>query len=258
MLVKQAANVLDLLEFFARERRAATLAELSSHFGWPRSSTYNLISTLVERGFLYEPKRRGGFYPTPRWLALAEEIATAEPLPEAIVRLIRDLARVTGETVWVAGPSGQHAVLLTVIESAEAVRYTAEPGRRVPIHATASGQALLSQMAPQHAAAILRKAVYKQYAGGAPMSAEEVKHSIRTSLASGWFRSAASYSRELGGVSVPLVVNERVLSLTVAGPLSRVEDQMQHIAIEVHKAVARHFGIDYFAQKVPNLHRLPV
>jgi DNA-binding IclR family transcriptional regulator len=185
MRVKQAANVLDILEFFARERRAASLAELSTHFGWPRSSTFNLISTLVERGFLYEPKPRGGFYPTPRWLALAEEIAEAEPLPEPARALLRDLAAETGETVWIAAHSGQHAVLMSVIQSAQAVRYTAEPGRRVPLHGTASGQAIMSQMSAAQVAGILRRAVFERFGPGTPMSVEEVEESIRSSLERG-------------------------------------------------------------------------
>lgn len=55
MNVKQAANVLDLLEFFARHKRPATLAEVAKAMEWPRSSTFNLLGTLASRGFLYEP-----------------------------------------------------------------------------------------------------------------------------------------------------------------------------------------------------------
>ena len=70
MIVKQAANVLDLLEFFARVRRPATLSEIAQEFGWPRSSTFNIVGTLVERGFLYtSPSRRAGCHRR-RWLLL--------------------------------------------------------------------------------------------------------------------------------------------------------------------------------------------
>lgn len=256
MLVKQAANVLDLLEFFAHEGKSATLAEISAHFGWPRSSTFNIIQTLVDRGFLYEPKPRGGFYPTGRWLALARDIASAEPLPEPALALIRDLAEWSGETAWIAAPVGQHAVILAVVQSAHPIRYTAEPGKRVPIHATASGQAIMSQMTPAQTASILRKAVFERHGAGTPMSVAEVERSIAESLRRGWFRSASAFSPDLGGVSVPLVLGGQVFSVTVAGPLFRVQDRTDAIAAEVHHAVARHFGPDYFSKNVPDLHRL--
>ena len=53
MIVRQAANVLEIMEFFAQARKPATLAEIADHFGWPRSSTFNLLTTLSEKGYLY-------------------------------------------------------------------------------------------------------------------------------------------------------------------------------------------------------------
>jgi DNA-binding IclR family transcriptional regulator len=48
---------------------AATLAELADHFNWPRSGTFNLLTTLSEKGYLYELRPRAGYYPTraDRW-----------------------------------------------------------------------------------------------------------------------------------------------------------------------------------------------
>lgn len=258
MLVRQAANVLDILEYFATHKRVATLAEISRDLGLPRSSAFNLISTLVERGFLYEPKIREGFYPTPRWLSLAQEIAGAEPLPEALLDLIKDLAEKTGETVWIAAPSGQHAVFLEVIESHASVRYTAEVGTRVPMHATASGQAIISQLPPSQQASILRKAVFIQYGPGTPMSIEAVESSIRQSLNRGWFVSASAYSRDLGGISLPIVLGERVFAITVAGPWFRVGEKLHDFAREMHRAVALHFGPDYLRKHVRGLASLDV
>ncbi|MEW5423557.1 IclR family transcriptional regulator [Amorphus sp. 3PC139-8] len=257
MTVKQVANVLDLLEFFAARGKPASLAEIAQHFGWPRSSAFNLLSTLVERGYLYEPKRRGGYYPTPRWLALAREISAAEPLPDEVPTLLRELAKTTGETVWIASASGQHAVLLEVIQSEHAVRYTAEVGKRVPLHATATGQAIISQMPETQQASVLRKAVFERYSEGTPMSIDAVEQSIRRSLARGWFESASAFSHDLGGVSVPLVLDGRVFSLTVAGPLFRVRERMEEIAGALQSAVKRHLGADYFTKNVPNLATLP-
>ena len=55
MFVKQAANVLDLMEYFARRKRPATLAEISDDLGWPRSSTFNLVGTIADKGWPKAP-----------------------------------------------------------------------------------------------------------------------------------------------------------------------------------------------------------
>ncbi|NYT61492.1 helix-turn-helix domain-containing protein [Alcaligenaceae bacterium] len=81
MTVRQVANVLELLEYFAERGRPATLAEISKHFGWPRSSTFNLLGTLVNRGYLYEPRAHEGYYPSPSWWPPIQKIDRAAPLP---------------------------------------------------------------------------------------------------------------------------------------------------------------------------------
>src|SRR5579864_678366 len=110
MIVRQAAYVLDVLEYFAQSKRPATLAEVADHFGWPRSSTFNLLTTLSEKGYLYEPRPRAGYYPTPKWLAMARMIAEVEPLPAWTHVLVVELSAQTGETVAIAAPAGTMAV----------------------------------------------------------------------------------------------------------------------------------------------------
>lgn len=256
MIVKQAANVLDLLEYFARVQKVSSLAEIANDLGWPRSSAFNLISTLVKRGYLYEPKPRCGFYPTPRWSALAEQITKANLLPEAAFYLIEELAQLTGETVWIAAPNGVQAVLLAVIQSPHPIQYMAEVGKQVPIHLTASGQAIMSQMPRHQTEAILKKAKFTRYGEGTPMSVEVVKQNIANSLTRGWFSSASAYSQDLGGVSVPLNLNNSLYSVSVAGPLFRVETHMQDTAHKIHKAIHQYFGADFIPQNTPNLHQL--
>lgn len=238
MIVRQAQNVLRLLDFFAARKAPATLAEVSAAFGWPRSSTHNLLKTLTDAGFLYEPRARAGFYPTLRWLQLAQEIAEAEPVPEALTTLVHKLAEDTGETVWVSAPSRLHAVMLYVVESRAPVRYAARPGDRVPIHATASGQALLSRMPSRDVEVILRKVDYVRYGSGTPVTRAEVLKDLAEGEARGWFASASNYSADLGGVAKPVAMAGRVFAITVAGPLFRVGGRMEETAGVIAGALA--------------------
>lgn len=236
--VRQIANMLELFEYFARVQRPAGLAELSEHFGWPRSSTFNIIDTLVETGFLYEPRARNGYYPTPRWLALSQEISAAEPLSEQAISMVRQVADKTKETVWIAATSGQYAVMLHVITSPHPIRYAAEPGKRLPLHATATGQALLSQMPATQQKNLLKRAHFVKHGAGSPMSAEEVLARLQEGKERGWFQSASNYSPDLGGVSMPVSLAGRAFAITAAGPLFRVAEKFSDIAKLMHATLA--------------------
>ncbi|MDB5512640.1 MAG: regulatory protein IclR [Enterovirga sp.] len=240
MIVRQAANVLDLLEFFAQERRPATLSEVAEHFGWPRSSTFNLLTTLAERGYLYEPKPRAGYYPTGRWLSQAQAAADAEPLPPWTKLILAELAADTGETVAIGGAAGTMAVFLDVVESSASVRYFGHVGHRIPIHACSTGRALLLQYPTAERMALYRKIEFKRYGPYTPISIDMVEAELRRSVERGYCESYADYSPDLAGVAMPLGVADRRLAIVVAGPMFRMADRMVAVAKAIGRAVERH------------------
>ncbi len=245
MNVKQVANVLELIEFFAVHRRPATLAEVTRHFDWPRSSTFNLLGTLTSRGYLYEPRARGGFYPSPKWLALLRQIDHAEPIPETLLALLRVLAERTGETAVLAAPSGTHAMFVAAVESRHSIRYIAAPGKLVPMHVTATGRALLSLLTPADRASVLRRAHFERYTATTLMSVAAVEDEIARSQQRGWFEGNAEFTEDLGGVSVPLKLPHRHFALLVAGPMFRVKARSAELAaILAEEIAARRADLD--------------
>jgi IclR family acetate operon transcriptional repressor len=221
MLVRQAANVLELMEYFARRKRPATLAEISDDLGWPRSSTFNLVGTIADKGWLYEPRARSGYYPSPRWLTLARTVADAEPLPEAAHALVVETADKTGETTAIAALAGISAIFLDVVECSQSVRYFAQIGDRVPVHASSVGRSILAQYTPSERQAIYHKIKFEPFSGTTPLSVEAIEHELSEAAERGYHQSSSEYIADLAGVAMPLPVNHRRLSLVVAGPTSR-------------------------------------
>lgn len=240
MNVKQAANVLDLMEFFAGHQQPATLAEIARHFQWPRSSTFNLLGTLAARGYLYEPTARGGYYPSPLWSGLVRQLESADPIPQQLHQILKALQERTGETAVLAAASGAHAVFVDSIESSHAIRYAATPGKMVPLHVTATGRALLSQMAPADRATVLRRATFERYTGTTLMSVAAVEKEIKRSLERGWFEGNGEFTEDLGGVALPLKMPHRQFALLVAGPMSRVKARSQELAGLIQKEISRY------------------
>jgi DNA-binding IclR family transcriptional regulator len=239
MLVRQAANVLELMEYFARRRRPATLAEISDDLGWPRSSTFNLVGTIAEKGWLYEPRARNGYYPSPRWLTLARTVADAEPLPDAVHALVVEIADKTGETTAIAALAGASAIFLDVVESTQSVRYFAQIGDRVPIHASSVGRAILAQHSPEERRAIYRKIKFEAFSNTTPTSAEAIEQELQQAAERGYQQSSSEYIADLAGVAVPLPMQHRRLSLVVAGPMSRCLTRRPETAIAIQDILKR-------------------
>lgn len=239
MLVRQAANVLELLEYFAELKRPAALPEISAAMGWPRSSTHNLLTTLAQCGFLYEPRPRAGYYPSTQWTTLVRRIAEAEFLPDELATALSEIAEATGETVAVAAPARTNAVFLEVQESTSAIRFAAKVGDQVPIHATASGRALLEQFSPRERTTLLKKINYEQYSERSLTSAEEVEAQIRRATTRGWHENVEGHATDLTGVALPVGLKDRPLAVVVGGPSGRMRKRIPEIADTIKKALKR-------------------
>ena len=242
-MAKQATNALRLLEFFATAKRPATLSEIAHALGWPRSSTFNLLRALSEQGYLYEPQKRGGVYPTTRWLALAREVADAIPVSEAVNALMMSLADASGETVYVAGPSGTSVVTLHAVESPAVIRYVTYVGKRIPIHATAAGRAVLSQYSPRERANILASAKFERYQPNSLLSVEAVENEIARSLERGYFQSLTEYTPDVVGIAVAMPCNGWRMALSIAGPTFRTADRLVALGNMASEAAARFLSL---------------
>ncbi len=246
MSVKQAANVVELLEFFAELRRPAKLAEIADGLGWPRSSTFNLVGTLVERGYLYEPRQRGGYYPSPRWQSVIEAVGQGDPLPESLPALARAVMQVTGETTAIGSASGAAVTFLEVAESDQPIRYFAKVGDTVPIHASSVGRAILAQFSAEERQALYRKLAFERYSPTTPADAASIEAELTASAARGYHQSDSEYVADLAGVSLPLTLplqaaRGRRLAIVVAGPASRCLERRAETAGILHEVMAR-FG----------------
>ena len=240
MSVQQSTKVLDLLQFYARVRRPASLAEVSHALGWPRSSTFSLLQALAGRGFLYEPVPREGYFPSPRWLALSQRISDAEPLPEILHALLDELCETTRETVAIGGPAGTNAMFLAVRESPAPIRYFADVGLLLPIHATSVGRALLEQYSRAERVKLYRSVTFQQYGPATPISIEAVEAEIKRGAARGWHGNQGECTPDLVGVSIPLPIGRRRLALVVAGPSFRMAKIMASTAATMQAAVRHH------------------
>lgn len=139
MGVKTALRVMEIIETYARERRALPLSELVRLLDVPVSSCLALIRTLTEIG------RCQGYYPTGRLLAMAQRIARADPVLERVYPSLVELRDATRETVVFAKLTQDgRVVYLDVLDSLHTIRYAPVAGEFKDVHANSLGKALVS------------------------------------------------------------------------------------------------------------------
>lgn len=237
MRVKQIENLFQLMEYFVRVRKPVSVRDIVDEFSWPRSSAFNVVTTLVELGYLYQPARRGDYYPTNRWLTLARDLMESTPMPQSVHQLLVDLMSKTGETVFLAAPEGTKVIFLDVAESSADIRLIASIGQRLPIHVTAAGQAILAQYTVSERDAVLKRIKYEAYEKPLYLTPESVEQEIQLHMNAGWFVNMGVYAPGVAGIAVPFPFQNRRNAIALGAPVSRVEGKMEELGKFLKAAV---------------------
>jgi DNA-binding IclR family transcriptional regulator len=144
--VPALARGLALLKCFTREKRLFSGAELARALNLPRASTFRLVTTLAEMGFL---EREGdAFRLGPAVLSLGFEYLASLEITDLSRPVLEELRDTTRYSAHLAIRDGSDALVVQKVVGASAYSSWVNVGTRLPAHATVLGRALLIDMTP--------------------------------------------------------------------------------------------------------------
>ena len=234
--VKSAKRILEILRFFAEEKEPAALARISAALGFPKSSCLALMETLVAEGYAYQAT--GRYYLTGRWQREAETVARHDRLPLRCRPTLQRVGEEVGETVILAQLAQDKVVYLDVIEANHVLRFTAFVGQRKPIHAAASGRALLSALPPQEMRRVAESLDYAAFTATTPADADALVAAVEEGRRRGWQVNVGEHQADTISIAVPLVLDGAVLALVVGAPSSRLQDKVDTVGAALQRAAS--------------------
>lgn len=236
MEVKLVARTLELIELYAQARRPMPLTELAQGLGAPMSSCLALVRTLVARGYLYEVRRRGGYYPTARLHALSAQIQSGDPWLDHVQPHLAALRDAAHETVMLGKIQDGAVVFLDVLESTLPVHYSARPGERRPMHTSAVAKAILARLGPAERDSMLALADYTRYTERTLVTRDALRAEVERVEAQGWAANVGESVADLTGLAVALDLGGEWYALCMAGPTPRVWEQREQNLLYLHAA----------------------
>jgi IclR family acetate operon transcriptional repressor len=150
--VVRAFELLDRVAGAGRD--GITLAQLSAGTPKARSTTHRYVTTLLALGAIRRDEA-GRLRLGLKLLELATGLLEGDNLRTVAEPVLRELGERTGETVHLGVPSDGHVVYIAKVESPQSVRLVSRIGVRVPLHCTAMGKAIMSQLSPSELSAAL-------------------------------------------------------------------------------------------------------
>lgn len=232
-VVRSAARVLDLLEFFSESDKEANLATIAHAFQLPKSSALGLLRTLCSRGYLdkneqgiyrlNEAFRSHGF----NWggARLTKLLTLARPIMASMANELEETV-----TLGVLSAEGKIRLVHQALTS-QTIRYEMAMSTLLPVHCTAMGRMYLALKSPQERQILLARYPVAPWTKYTVTDAQQLEALLTEAAVRNYSISADEVDIGGTGVCTPILdpQGEPVAMLNVSCVSARFSDKKSRI-----------------------------
>lgn len=199
-MIDAVENALSIVE--AIERVDGGVTAIAEDTGLAKSTVHDHLETLADAGYVVRdgPKVRLSC----RFLRIGLRLRRRFPHGSEIESRVRRLAERTGERSHFAVLERSDAVFLFCERGDEAVRTDVHPGEAVPLHASATGKALLAALPDARLDGVLADIEFEPRTDDTIQSAETLRAELERVRAEGLAISDGEYISALWTASAPI------------------------------------------------------
>lgn len=245
MAVKSALRVLQLLEYLDDIKRPMNAVEIASAMGWPRSSTWGLLQTLAETGYL-------SFDPKSKQYLLSERVPALglwrfAPLFQEgnVLKLMHELRTRTKARVVLAAHNGNTVRYIYAVQGDKNRNWLFRLGAPLELLRTAVGRLYLATYDERDAARIVHYLKAQRCEGDRIVPVAQVMGELRQIRRQGYSLSLNRLGTGDGALSILLPRargQQRPLAIgLVCGKEELVENKEKWLSL-MRRLVQRHLG----------------
>ena len=199
-------QALDILGLLARHTEPLPAARIASALGLPRSSTYRMLTTLTDRGFVSHLRESGRFALGAAAYELGWAYRRQAPLQRTAGPLLARLVDVTTHNAHLAVMHGRDVLYVVEERAAGRPRLVTDVGVRLPAELTASGLAMLARLSAAQLRALYPRAdLLVSREGRGPRSLAALRRLLMETRARGYAVEDGTVTPGLASVAVAVV-----------------------------------------------------
>jgi DNA-binding IclR family transcriptional regulator len=219
--VRRAIRILEAL----REGPSRTVTELARALALPKSSVFELVSTLAAEGLVKKEDSSSRYRLGLRLVELARAANQDLEVRQVARPLIERLRDEFNETVQLTVLDGGEILYVDGCESSRPLRTFFQPGDRAPLHCTALGKAILANLPPGERERHLRRRGLRAFTPGTLTDPEALRRELARTAARGYSVDDREHEEDVRCVGAPIRDREgrTFASISVSGPAHRLK-----------------------------------
>ncbi|MDG4669380.1 IclR family transcriptional regulator [Mycobacterium sp. 236(2023)] len=240
--VQSIERSFEILEIMGSVSGPIGVSELAERTGLPMPTIHRLIRTLLNLGYVRQlPSRRYAL--GPRLIRLGE--SATQQFGTSSRTHLAELVEEIGETANMAVLDATMAVYVAQVPSAHSMRMFTEVGRRVHLHCTGVGKALLMQMPDATVRNVLARAGMPRSTDHTITDADAMIDELHRSRERGYAIDEAEQEIGVRCYAVPVPNAPSVTAVSISGPAGRVTLEAAERFVPILQRVAKELSSDF-------------
>ncbi|MCL6632264.1 MAG: IclR family transcriptional regulator [Alicyclobacillus herbarius] len=246
--VKSVDKALLLLEVISDYPRGVAITELSSRTGMYKSTIHRLLGTLMKRGFVEQDGQSGRYKLGYTLLDLGMRLLASIDLRSEALPHLQELARQANEVVHLALLDQGEVVYIEKVETPQTIRMHSRVGKRVPVHATGLGKAILAFLPIEEVQALIRRYGLPKLTEFTVTDEQTLLESLERIRQLGYAIDVEEHELGICCVAAPIFDNagQVVAACSVSGPRQRLDparlQELSPVVVQTGRRISERLG----------------
>jgi DNA-binding IclR family transcriptional regulator len=238
-------RALTVLECLAQSRYGYSVSELSRRLSMPKSSVHLLLRTFEQRGYLHKQARGGRYRFGWKMVTLLRHAVDGVAISDEARPVVADLCRATGLTAHMGLLEGGEVVIVERVEAESPQRVGSWVGRRLQLHSTAVGKALIAHLPSDEIELQFGPTPLPRANDRTIATLPELRRELQRVRERGYALSDEEYEIGIRAVGAPVHNSDRhvVAAIGVLGSKAQIPDHRIAELAEAVKGAAAEIGI---------------
>lgn len=218
--VRSAETLFDIIEYIHRAE-GVTVSKAATDLNYAKSTIHRHLSTLEQRGYVVEDD---GYFIGFRFLELGEQARNRRRAYRLAGEKVDELAAETDERAQFIVEEHGDAVYIHRAHGAHAVKTDPGIGKRIPLHATSAGKAILATMTDEEVSRIVEQTAFDDITHKTITDPTELYVELKDIRERGYAFNCQENLDGLHAVGVPITDSDENIigALSVSGPTHRL------------------------------------
>jgi IclR family acetate operon transcriptional repressor len=246
-MMRTVDKALRLLELFSIEAPEHGLSEMARLARLDKASTLRLLVALARNGFVEQHPQTKKYRLGRNLLRLARIREASVPVASVVQPVLERLAAALGETAHAALAADRALITIGVAEPQRVMRVHVDPSEPLPLHATASGMALLAYAGDELLEQVLGAGKLTAHTSHTIVAPDRLRRHLADARKRGYAISVRGFDSDVIGIAAPVFdwSGRACATIAVASVAARLNEARKHLvahsvmtaAIEVTRAM---------------------